>query len=41
MLNNLIDINSIPLNIAIYKKVDGDFIFVDFNKERSKYKDHE
>jgi len=33
MLNNLIDINSIPLNIAIYKKVVGDFIFVDFNKK--------
>ena len=33
MPNNLINIDFLPINIAIYKKVDGDFIFVDFNKK--------
>ncbi len=31
-----IPIDSIPINIAIYQKVDDDFIFVDFNKAAQK-----
>ncbi len=33
MPNNLMDIDYLPINVAIYKKVDDDFIFIDFNKK--------
>ncbi|MEA2111913.1 MAG: GGDEF domain-containing protein, partial [Campylobacterota bacterium] len=33
MLSTLLDINDLPINVAIYKKVGDDFIFIDFNKK--------
>jgi len=35
-LSFLLDIDLIPVCIAVYKKVDDDFVFVDFNKKQNK-----
>lgn len=33
MTSSMINIDNLPINVAIYKKVDDNFVFVDFNKQ--------